>query len=47
MPESPPRAGRWHRFTSSNEGDTMNNVKRITRWIDTYTLWAFNAGRHR
>ena len=21
----------------------MNSVKRITRWIDTHTLWAYNA----
>lgn len=22
----------------------MNRVQRITRWIDTHTLWACNAG---
>jgi len=25
----------------------MQTVKRFTRWVDTYTLWAFNAGRAR
>ena len=22
----------------------MTTMKRITRWIDDYTLWAYNAG---
>lgn len=43
----PRRSDRFTHLPITAEGGTMSTVKRISRWVDSYTLWAFNPGSPR